>query len=248
MSKAQLHEIIAVEAGLKQTAEKIIQEAKKTFSDKQGHFDGFSKTYEARDKEDDEKIIGETKHIVTTVPEKLEYVQDSLIRLFDCIGQKEKTNTLAKADIIIDGEVIEKDVPATVLLSMETQIKRVREVYSKALTLDPAKRWTPSTQEKNVWESDEVTQVRSRKEMVPVVKYEATQHHPAQVDMVGKDKQVGDWKTIFRSGAITPIKKSELLGRIDQMERAIKQARMRANTQEVEPFAIGKSIFSFING
>jgi hypothetical protein len=244
---AQLHEIIAVEAGLKQTAENILQEARKTFTDKQSLFDGFEKTYKARNESDDEKIIGETKHIVTTVPEKLDYIKDSMIRLFDSIGQKEKTNTLAKADIVIDDVVLQKDVPATVLLSLESQMKRIREVYLKTLTLDPAKRWTTSTQEKNVWESDKIPQVRTRKEIVPIIKYEATEHHPAQVDMVGKDVQVGDWETIFKSGAITPIRKSEYLGRIDQLERAIKQARMRANTQEVVDFKIGKTIFDFIN-
>lgn len=246
---AQLHEIIAVEAGLKQTAENVLTEAKKTFSTKQGHFDGFSKTYRARKEDDNERIIGEEKHIVTTVPEKLEYVQKSFIRLLDCIGQKEKTNTLAKADIILeDGTVLEENVPATVLLSLETQIKRIRDLYSKALTLDPAKRWSKSTQESNVWESDPVNQVRTTKEAVPVIKYEATKEHPAQVDLVGKDIQVGDWTTIYKSGAITPILKSDLLSRIDQLERAIKRARMRANTQEIVDFKIGQKIFNFING
>jgi hypothetical protein len=247
--KTQLHEILAVESGLKTAAKNIVDEAKKTFANKQGLFDGFTKNYKARDEDDKEEIIGEVKHVQTNVPAKLDYVQEHLIRLFDCIAEKEKANTLAKADVVLDnGEVLLEAVPATMLLQLESQLKEVRDVFMATLTLDPAQRWKESNQEENIWETEIVKSVRSRKVTKPIVLYAHTEQHPAQVQMVSEDVQVGDWETIYKSGKITPLKKSQMLARLDELQRAVKKARMRANTQEVEKVEIGKKIFNFIRG
>ena len=47
---------------------------------------------------------------------------------------------------------------------------------------------------------------------------------------------------------ISPSEKSVLLSRIDKLIMAVKQARQRANTQEVVKTTIGKEIFNYIMG
>ena len=110
---AKLHEILSVEAGLKTTGENAMDEGTNTFTKKHSHFEGHSKTYKARNDEDTEKLNDDVKTIVTTVPDKLEYIKGPVIRLLDCMYQKEQANTTAKADIIIqkdDGSTEENGI------------------------------------------------------------------------------------------------------------------------------------------
>ena len=75
----------------------------------------------------------------------------------------------------------------------------------------------------------------------------ATKEHKAQVTTENQNVVIGEWSTRHLSGRVTPARKSELLGKIDQLLRAVKKARMRANSTQVVKVNIGKDILSFIN-
>lgn len=245
---AKLHEVLAVEGSLKGTSEKVIKECQKVFGTKQTHFIGHIKTYTPLNADDTETIPEDRLELVTTVNDKLSYIQESIIDALDAMYQKESTNTLAKADIIIDDEIIETDVPAVVLLTLETRLKQIRECYDQALTYDPSKKWVKDDNEINIWKTDPVETIRTKKVAKPITLSPATKEHKAQVQLFTEDIKVGTWSTIYRTGCISPREKHEYLKRIDVLIRAVVKARQRANDQEVKNVVIGKKLFNYIHG
>jgi len=243
---SKLHEVLAVEPGLKGTADKIVEEAKNTFAKKRGHFEGAYRGYQ-KILDGTIEHVPQVKPLETTVADKLEYVERHIVKALDCIYQKEDANTLAKADLVVDGTTIAKDLPATFLLNLENRFKEIRKMYNLIPTLDPSHVWTISTTENNVYESNEIETLKTEKVIEPLLLAPATKEHPAQVDKISRDRIVGKWLTRVKSGAITPSGKSRLLGRLDTLVRAIKKARMRANNQTAKKIDIGKKLFDFIN-
>lgn len=242
----KLHEVLAVEAGLKSTADSTLNEAFNTFSKKHEHFNGQTRKYTPL-AEDGMPLADEHKPVVTTVQEKLMFVQEHLIRALDVLFQKETANTHAKADIIL-GDTIIKDVPATVLLNFEKKFKEIRSMYAAIPTLDPGREWIQDTTNNNIYVSLHDTEtLKTEKKLVPIVLSPATDKHPAQVEKMNQDIPVGRWNTIYRSGAITPLEKSKLLAKIDAVIRELTQARQRANDQTVNNEVIASCIFNFIN-
>ncbi len=241
----RLHEILAVEGGLKATAEKVIKEAADTFTKKRGHFLGQHRNYEKL-QEETLQYADESKKLETTVHQKLNYVKSHFTKALDATFQKEMTNTGAKADIVIDGKDIAKDIPATYLLHLETKFKELRSMYAVIPTLDPGKDWKKDETQENVYVSSDTEQYKTEKVIKPLVLHPATKEFPAQVDKISLDTIVGKWKTKNMSGALSPLQKSQLLGKIDTLIRAIKQARMRANSVAVIQLEIGKTLMEYI--
>lgn len=234
----KLHELLAVEAGLKQTAHNVLDEAKITFSKRHEHFSGEVRSYSCRlegDPSNVEEGIVDRTEIVTTVGAKLRYIMGPLGRFADLMITKDTANQAATADIEIDGRVIVPGVPVTTLLSMEDEIKKLRDVVAEIPTLAPGKSWIPAPDLGPEVFRMEHPEVKTRTRKVPRshVEYEATPQHPAKVQTYMEDIPIGVYTTERTSGAITPAAKSALLARVDTVFRAIKQARQRANSTEV---------------
>ncbi len=248
-----LHEVLAVEKDLEQVASKVVSEAVVTFTKKTDHFTGHVRTLEmfAEDRKREEEGQREVKELTTTVPEKLSYVTEHLIRYYDALSQKESTNQEAKANVELpDGTELLKDVPATLLLGLENKLGRLREMYDSIPTLQPGVEWEADLQAKykGVYKAKtpEVG-LRTEKDFNYRVLYEATKEHPAQIEKWTMDKAVGQYKRDRTSGMLTPAQKSDLLGRLDTLIAAVKQARMRANMTEVKKLDVGQVIFDFLH-
>lgn len=242
----KLHEVLAVEGGLKSTADKILNEAHHTFVNKRGHFQAQARTYE-KVEEDSLDYPGEIKPMETTVQDKLDYVLGHFKKALDATYQKEQANTEARASIKVGDKVIAKDVPATFLLNMEGRFKELRALYLAIPTLDPGRDWKKDETQTNIYKSDPVQTYKTEKVVKPLLLAPATKEHPAQVDKISMDKTVGKWNTVNWSGAIPNSDKSKMLGKVDTLLRAIKKARMRANDQELKDVKIGSALVKFIN-
>ena len=70
---------------------------------------------------------------------------------------------------------------------------------------------------------------------------------PAVIDKWEEVENVGKYTKKHWSGAVTSARKSELLGRIDNLLRAVKKARQRANSTEVVSMSVGNSLFEYIS-
>lgn len=243
----KLHELLAVESDLKNTANSIFNETVKTFTSKQDHFTGMARVYDVI-LEGSEPLPPEGKEIVTTVKEKLDYLKVSQAAAMDAIYQKELANTKAKADIVFDGQVIAESVPATVLLSLEKHLTALQSVYRVIPTLEPGKSWERDTHRANTYRTPVRQTLRTTKTKDWRVVVPPTDKHPAHVVEEMKDVVLGRWNVTDYAGMLTPVEKSEMLGRLDKLLQAVKQARCRANNEEVVHAEIGEKLFSIIHG
>ena len=245
----KLCEVIAVEKGLQGTCQKILVETTKTLKDKDAHFVGFHKRYEPfAEEEKTTESLEEHKAMDTTVRAKLLYMFESFINFVDAVAQKEATNQVAKADLVVDGITLLEKVPATSLLSLETHLTSIREVFEQIPTLPPGIEFERDGQHgPDVWKRlhDEVTH-RTRKEPKSKVLYDATKEHPAQIEKWSENVNIGKYITSFWYGMLSPLEKSELMGKVDKLIRATKQARQRANTTEVVHVNIGQKLVDYL--
>ncbi len=245
--KGKLHELLAVEASLKGQADSVVKETMTNFTKKQHLFTGKTRKYQPVD-DDGEKFPEESVEMATTVPDRLKYTFDALIPALDVTFQKEVTNTEAVADVEVNGEVLFKDMPATALLTLESELKKLRQLLLKAPTLEPGKGWTKEQAVVNTWKSKEIVTVKTKKVEDFKVIVQPTEKHPAHVEKITEDKTVGHWHTTDISGEITSNDKHEMLARLDNLAREVKRARARANQVTASKRKIGKTLLDFIKG
>jgi len=240
----KLHELLAVEGDLKGKANKVLAETLATFKNKGGHFDSLYRVY-MPDTDDGLKQPEETKPMVDTVDEKLNYTFKALGQYMDAAFQKEATNATAKADFVVGGKTLAKDVPATVLLSIENRMTEFRKVYEQIPTLDPSEDWSWDDTSNDY--KAENHRVRSKKEMKNHVVSPATDKHPAQVTVFNEDVRIGLVKEVKHSSKFTPARKSAVLSKVDEVIQSAKPARQRANTAQIVPADVSTEIFNYIN-
>ena len=244
--KTVLHQVLAAEGDLQEATKKVMSEATKTFGRRE-LFQGEIKTLTMFDESKKAEEERTETVITTTVHQKLNWVWGFISQYWNCFATKEKSNQLAKADVIIDGEILLENVPATVLLGLESRLFHVRNMYDAIPTLTTGVKWD-KTEEEGVYQLA-LPEEKTKTQKVPktLVKYAATDKHAAQTEVYYEDAVIGKYKTITRSGAITVAEKARLIGNIDKLIQAIKDARARANMTEISKMEIGDKISSFIH-
>jgi hypothetical protein len=249
----KLHELLAVEKNLEGQAHKMRTDLAKTFTDKRHLFAKKLVTYTANKVAEGpvpEPVVEEQSDIQTSVREEIGWLKPVMAKAFDASHQIDVANTIAKADIVDeDGTPLLTGVPATSLLRLEHRIQELHELINAIPTLDPAKGFT---QDKaagvGVYKARDVKKPRTKKEFRYVVMVPPTKEHPAQVKELNEDLPVGVMEQLEWSSLITPDTKAKLLNRCDQMARAVKKARARANEQEVDVKGnkIGETILNYV--
>jgi hypothetical protein len=241
----KLNQIIAVEKGVKTAAFQELTEAHHQLQ-KPTLLSGISRTYRPRD-EEGETLPPESTKVQVRAEEVLRQTAESLTRLFDVTATKDWANCKAKGDVIVDGTVLLKDVPATYLLFLEKQLTDLHTFIKKLPTLDASETWTFDTAA-DCFATEPVQTVRTKKIPRNHVKAEATEHHPAQVEVYYEDVTVGYWRTVKFSGALPAKRVNELLERVDRLAAAVKFAREEANSMEVEDQKLGAKVFQYLFG
>lgn len=246
----KMHELLAVEGNLVGLFTKVMKEAAVTFSKKPDHFLEHHKQLKMfdDDREFEQAAAEEHKAMVTTVDDKLEYVWGHVTNYIDLLYQKEMTNRNASADLVIDGNVIEENVPATFLLTLEQKMTKFRELCELVPTLAPGTVWElDKDRGRGIYKAQKAEVNRKTEKAIGhKVLYEATAEHPAQVTEWSHDIHVGDFTTYRWSGMLSPAEKSELLTRIDKVIMAAKRARMKANTVDTVDVKIGSKLADYI--
>ena len=247
---SKLHQLLAVEGDLEGTYKKVLEETKVNFTKHPDRYFGQHQRVEFFDTSDP-KEADSHKELDDTIPSKLSYTQGHIIRYLDAVLQKERTNQNARADLIVDGVTIAKDVPATFLLGLENKLKTIRNnIYETIPTLQPGVKWE---RDESIGDSvykrvHSEEKFRTKKVMKNHVIAEATKEHPAQVNVYNEDEKVARIVTDTWCGMISTAEKSTILGRIDKLIRGVKKARQKANTTEVVKTTIGDELFTYING
>lgn len=245
----KLHELLAVMADTTNAAQAVVNETSAVFSKKPDHFRGHTKTVRYFDDSREGENTDESKEMVTTVFDKLEHTFQSLGRHYDALLQLEMANGNARADLVVDGTTIMKDVPATFLLGMESRLKAFRSVILAIPTLEMSVKWEedPNLGD-NVYRSAPTVTMKGEKTLKSRILVEPTKEHPAQVQQWNEDVPVARIELTHTSSMITPHMKSAMLSRTDKLIAAVKKARQRANCVEVEKAEIAKDLFAYVLG
>jgi hypothetical protein len=113
--------------------------------------------------------------------------------------------------------------------------------------LDAAESWARDDSTDS-WKTDPVRTIRTKKVPRNHVKAEATDKHPAQVDVYYEDVAVGYWTTVKFSGALPAKRVNDILDRVLKLQTAVKFAREEANNVDVTDQKVGAQIFGYLFG
>jgi hypothetical protein len=240
----KLHQHLSGGKEIKQAVTKIANETKHVFKGRD-LFDGLKKEYLPK-MENGEPLEGAEKQVVTTAKKRLEWTERKMCEGIDFEATLDATNLKAVADLEVDGVVLVKALPVTLLLALEDQLKEIRDIYDQVPTLDLSKKWEETGQD-GILKYGPVDAYRTAKKTVPVVLHPGTDKHPPQVKDVIEDVMVGTWKTTYFTGSAHPGDKARWIERIDKLILAVAKARAKANEVEVDVKVVGKSLFDFIH-
>ncbi len=242
-----LNQILAVEKGAKSRAENAITAVYHALQ-RSGGLGGLERHYRPKDDEDTDRLPSESTKVTTKVMQDvLPSFQEDYARYLDVVATKDHTNTLARADVVVDGTVILKDVPVSTLLFLEKQALVFKALVDKLPVFDVATNWTWDSNV-GLWKSDVVTTIRTKKVPRNWVKAEATDKHPAQVEIFHEDNLVGYWDKTEFSGAVSPEEKRRLQERVAKFAEAVQVAREQANATTVVDKKIGETVLGHLFG
>jgi hypothetical protein len=242
---AKLNQIIAVEKGVKSRTFQELTEAHHALQ-KQTLLSGISRTYRPKDDEG-EQLPPESTKVQIRAEEIIDQTAEILTRLFDVTATKDWTNAVARADVVVNGKTLVSQAPVTYLLFLEKQLVDIHTFIKKLPTLDASESWEFDASA-DCWATEPVQTVKTKKIPRNHVKAEATEKHPAQVEVYYEDVVVGYWRTIKFSGALPAKRVSELLDRVETLQQAVKFAREEANNAEAVEQKVGKQIFDYLFG
>lgn len=246
---AKLHELLAAEGTAKAQADKCRSDLLNTF-DKKRHLFGEKVVTFLPNTEGAQPVTEEQSDLQSTVKTELKWIADIWSKALDAAYQIAESNMGARADVVLDdGTTLLRDVPATALLELEKRAGEIHALVSAVPTLDPAKGFKPDPDRGDgIFRAREEVRTRTKKTVRPIVKYEATKEHPAQVDLIQEDIPVGQIRAQEWSGLITPAEKADMLSRAEDLRRALKTARSRANEAPAATEKVGKALFGYVFG
>ncbi len=240
---AKLNQVIAIEKGVKSRVYAFLSATYKAFQ-KPALFNGLSRQYQKKD-EDSEDYPPENVRVQMNAAALLDEISENMVEYFDVVAQKDWANCEAKANVEVDGKVLLENVPATYLLFLEKQLNDLKDEVAKLPELDPAHDWTLDAAT-NVYKAAPTQTSKTKKVPKVIVKYEATEHHPAQTELVSLDEVVGTWHTVLHSGAIPAPRKKVLQKRLQNLIKAVKFAREAANESKAPKKEVGQRVFGYL--
>jgi hypothetical protein len=242
---AKLNQIIAVEKGVKSRSFQELTEAHHALQ-KPTLLSGISRTYRPKD-EEGETLPPESTKVQVKSEEVLRQTASILTRLFDVTASKDWANCVARANVVVEGRTILSDVPITYLLFLEKQLTDIHTFIKKLPVLDASESWIFDASA-DCWATEPVQTLRTKKIPRNHVKAEATDKHPAQVEVYYEDVTVGFWRTLKFSGAMPAKRVNELLERVEKLQAAVKYAREEANATEASEQKVGERFFEYLLG
>ena len=240
---ARLNQIIAVEKGVKSRSFQELTEAHHALQ-KPALLTGIARTYRPKDDEG-EQLPAEATKVQIKAEEMIQQTASILTRLFDVTATKDWTNCVARADVMLDGQPLVTQVPVTYLLFLEKQLVDIHTFIKKLPTLDASETWSFDASA-DCWATEPVQTIKTKKIPRNHVKAEATDKHPAQVEVYYEDVVVGFWRTVKFSGTLPAKRVSELLERVEKLQEAVKYAREEANNTEAVDQKVGERVFQYL--
>jgi hypothetical protein len=241
----KLNQVIAIEKGEKTTRNDVIT---KGYHMLQKHelLAGIAKSYQPFEDGEEHELPSEVKNVQIKAKDIFEATLEAFANFINITATKDWANCEAKADIELeDGTVLVTGIPVTHLLFLEKQLVDLHTVIEKLPVLDVAESWTYDAN-KGVFETPAAETVRNKKVLRVLIKYEATDKHPAQTETYNEDVPQGKWSTVKFSGALPADDIRQLLNRVENLQRAVKLAREKANMGDVTEITVGNTLMSYV--
>lgn len=241
--KLKLHEVVAIRKGVKSRSYAELTELYRK-AQKEDLYAGLSREFAPLD-DDGERFPSESRKVQLVAADVLKRARKLRTAYLDIEATQELGNRQASADVEVDGQVILKDMPVTLLIFIEKELTDLHTFIGGLPTLDESKTWNADPNS-NLFRTDAARTHKTKKVQRAIVLYDATEHHPAQTQLITEDVTIGHWSTVYTSGALPVPRKEELLERVDALRNAVKRARARANDTEVTKKAIGDALFGYL--
>lgn len=241
----QINQIIALEKGKKSAANKTLDEAYK-LAQKPDLFNGQARSYTPLH-EDGDQLPPERNQVQVNAQELISAVSEKLEDFFDITAVKDWSNTSATADIVVEGmdQPLLENVPVTYLLFLEKQLTDLHTFIGKIPALDPSQVWSWDNNV-NSYVTSPTTSFKTKKVPINHVLAEATEHHPAQVQVFHEDHNIGTWNTIKFSGALPARTIADMTSRVERLRDAVKTAREAANSLPAHEIEVGNTLLRYV--
>lgn len=239
----KLHEILAVERGQKQTLNRQQTDVYHKIQHA-APLTGIVRTYRPKT-EDGDQLPAERTDVQVRVHEEIETLSDVWERMWNIAATRDWGNTEARADVVVDGNVLIEQAPATYLLWLEKALSDVLAVINKLPTLDPAETWEFSA-DIDAYATQPRETHRTQKVPRVLEKAPATDKHPAQTEVFHIDEVVGYWEQTKQSGATRATVVREMRDRAEKVRDAVRVARTQANQAEVDDKRVAKPVLDFV--
>jgi hypothetical protein len=246
----KLHAVVAREKGVRARGWDALMSAKRRFQASAG-FNGYHKVYHPDAIEGGEfnpERPDEVKRIEVTVQQVVRGFWPSVVEMIDLVATKDVANGSARGDIVVNGHVVARDVPAVTLLHLEKVVEALRDLISHIPVRDPSEFWEWS-EEGNAWAAPPREVISTKQVTRPLVKWappSAEYQQQAQTDTLTEQTRVGVWETRRMSAALSARGVDELLRRVDELTDAIRTARTEANQTEAPERAIGDDLLAWL--
>lgn len=243
MAEQRLNQLLAVDKALKQKSEQFITGLYHT-AQKPALFDGMARTYRPLT-EDGERLPPETRLVQQRATDLIGEAFKALGELFDLRASIDWANTTARADVVVDGQVLLSDVPATHLLFLEKKLIDIQTIVEKVPVLDPAEMWNFDAADQ-LYKTAPAETARTQKVQEHIVVVQATDKFPAQVATASVDKIIGYYELVKFSGALPMADRRRILARIQALRASVKFAREQANLVHAPKQEVGRKIFEYL--
>lgn len=240
----RLHQLLAVLKGAATDAFEDLKKADHVLAKTQ-LLSGRSKVYRPANDEDTTRFPDEYQKVQVSAEEVIKTALRTQIRAMDLTASRDFSNAVAKADIVVDGEVFLRDAPIPFLLWLEERLKNLETFIGRLPTLPSDTTWNYSTAE-DAWESAAVEAAKTKKVSEPLVLYPATKEHPAQTKVLEVDIVQGYWTSRQFSSALQRTSVVAMQLKVRKLQDAVKMAIMAANAVEAVEVKPGDKIYKYL--
>ncbi len=244
---AKLHQILAVESGIRNQADKDLTSAHHGLK----HPDmlkGLFRTYQANDETTGEKLPPERTELQTRVVDVIKETARIFEKKYDVVATRDFANMAARADVEVGGKKILENVPATYLLWLEKQLADLHTFVCQLPVLPADTEWDWSEAQRCWKNKHEIKTTRTNKVPYALLLAPSTEKHPAQVSKEVRDEIVGYYTTMKYSGALQATQIKAIKERVEELQKAVKLAREKANQIDVVDQKIGGTLMKFVFG
>jgi hypothetical protein len=256
MKTQKLNTLLALREKYETTFKNALNDLVKKFKEKQGHFSGERKTYEALEGYADEPTKRSFRKVASTVNEQLDWFEKYNAEYLKQLFTIEKTNGsgIASAELVVDGKSW-GTFTSTELLRLKGFLEnaQLKAVYDNIPTREEDKIWKAT--DEDIYKGREVFESQLEEGFAKTTLTEQyilpdPNPDPKRPPMVSDKKttvNIGNFTSQQFSGAASMRERAEIIARLDVLHKATVEALEKANDVDVVESTLGDQLFTFIH-